>query len=253
MACISAATAVVGGLGAGASLFSGITSANAAKSAAKIQAQAATLASENQLKMFEQTQANLSPYMTAGKGALGEVENLLGLPTAGGGPPQADAIQKALEATPGYQFTRDQGLKSVQNSYAAQGLGSSGAALRGAGDYVTGLANSTYEQRLADYLGLAGSGQNAAAGLGALGQQAAATAGGFSTSAAAAQAAGVVGSANALTSAISGIAGSGSNAALLLALNNAGMFGGGATAGGTASQPNALAPVTVTPSALGGY
>lgn len=64
----------------------------------------------------------------------------------------ADTIQSALEATPGYKFTRDQGLKATQNSFAARGLGNSGAALRGAADYTTGLAGNTYEQRLSDYL-----------------------------------------------------------------------------------------------------
>lgn len=61
-------------------------------------------------------------------------------------------IQSMLEATPGYEFTKTQGLKAVQNAAAAKGLGGSGAALRGVADYVTGLANSTYEQRLGDYL-----------------------------------------------------------------------------------------------------
>lgn len=62
------------------------------------------------------------------------------------------AIQSALESTPGYRFTLDQGLKSTQNSFAAKGLANSGAALKGAAGFATGLANSTYEQRLSDYL-----------------------------------------------------------------------------------------------------
>lgn len=61
-------------------------------------------------------------------------------------------MQTALEQTPGYQFTLDQGLKSVQNSYAAQGLGSSGAALKGAASFATGLADQTYQQQLNNYL-----------------------------------------------------------------------------------------------------
>lgn len=80
---------------------------------------------------------------------LTQLNNLLGTGTGGSDPA---LIQAALEATPGYQFTRDQGLKSVQNSFAAKGLGRSGAALKGAADYTTGLANNTYEARLGDYL-----------------------------------------------------------------------------------------------------
>lgn len=81
---------------------------------------------------------------------LKQYEALLGVGKDGTFDPKA--IQAALEATPGYQFTRDQGQKAVQNSYAAKGLGSSGAAMRGAADYATGLAGQTYEQRLQDYL-----------------------------------------------------------------------------------------------------
>ena len=52
--------------------------------------------------------------------------------------------QAELEATPGYKFARDQGLQAVQNSAAARGLGVSGAALKGAASYATGLADQTY-------------------------------------------------------------------------------------------------------------
>ena len=53
-----------------------------------------------------------------------------------------------LESTPGYQFTLNQGEKAVQNSAAARGLGVSGAALKGAATYATGLSDSTYNTRL---------------------------------------------------------------------------------------------------------
>jgi hypothetical protein len=88
----------------------------------------------------------------------------------GGGPDyisRADAMlppqmtQTELEATPGYQFTLAQGLKATAGSAAARGLGVSGAALKGAAGYATGLANSTYkdqfnlaQQRFSDVLGL---------------------------------------------------------------------------------------------------
>lgn len=55
--------------------------------------------------------------------------------------------QEELEATPGYQFALSQGLKSVQNSYAAKGLGSSGAAMKGAARFATGLADQTWQTR----------------------------------------------------------------------------------------------------------
>jgi hypothetical protein len=81
-------------------------------------------------------------------------------PAAGWNPLQA------LQNIPGYQFIRDQGLKSTQNSYAAQGLGSSGAAMRGAADYSENLANSYYQNFFNNLMAQQQLGANAAAGLG---------------------------------------------------------------------------------------
>lgn len=58
--------------------------------------------------------------------------------------------QAALENTPGYQFTRQQGLHALQNGMAAKGLGVSGAALKGAAAYATGLADQTYQTQYAN-------------------------------------------------------------------------------------------------------
>lgn len=85
--------------------------------------------------------------------------------------------QEDLEATPGYKFTLAQGTKAVQNAAAARGLGASGAALKGAAEYATGLSDKTYNERFANALankqmaynslmGAATIGSNAAAGLG---------------------------------------------------------------------------------------
>jgi hypothetical protein len=140
--------------------------------------------------------------------------------------------------TPGYQFTLGQGLKSVQNSAAARGLGTSGAALKGASSYATGLADSTYNdvynRALQTYQtnynaasnnanrlqSVVGSGQNAAAGLGSLGAQTANSIGNTLTSGANAIASGQIGSANALSSGLNSIANGASTYALLN--NNAG-------------------------------
>ena len=63
--------------------------------------------------------------------------------------------QQTLENTPGYQFTLNQGLESTQNSAAARGLANSGAALKGAATYATGLANDTYQNQYNDLLSTA--------------------------------------------------------------------------------------------------
>jgi hypothetical protein len=174
-------------IGAGASIYGSSQAAGAAKDAAGVSKQ-----------QYYQTRGDLVPYIDTGniteRNALSLAQ---GSPT-GGGPDyvsqaapyigqaagyigqQAGAVGQAgsyldnaaanlpgqmtqaqLEATPGYQFTLDQGLKSVQSANAAKGLGVSGAALKGAATYATGLADKTYldqfnvaQQRFTDYLGL---------------------------------------------------------------------------------------------------
>jgi hypothetical protein len=95
--------------------------------------------------------------------------------------------QATLEKTPGYQFNLTQGLKSVQNSAAARGLGTSGAALKGASTFATGLADSTYQNQFNNAVtnqtnaynrlkGLVDTGENASAQTGSAGTAAANTA-----------------------------------------------------------------------------
>lgn len=239
-------TAILGSgvLGAGASLVGGGKGASAATQAAKIQAQAAQQATQVQAAEFQQIQNLLSPYITAGSRA----EQAL-LPQVTGGalgsfaPIQSwNPTQAGLAATPGYQFTLGQGLQATQNQLAAQGLGRSGAAVMGAANYAEGLASTTYNQQFQNYLqqqqlqlasnqqllgayqGLIGTGVGAAGGQANIGSQTAAGIGSTLTSGAAASAGGIVGAANAAINALGGVSGAGSNTALLLALNNAGIF-----------------------------
>lgn len=277
-------SSLLGGAISGAgSLFGAGKGASAATDAAKIQADAAKQAAAVTLAMFEKYQTNLQPWMTAGKSALSSLTSLTG--TAEGGDPLTAYLTKPLgtqfaasgvpystadaaapgglafapkgiglsweptmaqlETTPGYQFVLDQGTKAVQNAYAAQGLGSSGAALKGATNYAAGLASTTYQNQFANWqsqLGLqydifsgaqkqqygiwqgqnaldlqqrqqiynmlgaiAGSGQNASVNLGTSGLTAAGQLGNALTGSAAASASGIVGSANAWSSGLSGL------------------------------------------------
>ena len=131
---------------------------------------AAKQASDNSLAMYEQTRSDLSPYTTTGQGVLGDLSSVATSGLTGGGPDYVtqasqnlpgQMTQAELEKTPGYQFNLSQGLKATQAAAAAKGLGVSGAALKGAATYATGLADSTYQnqfnnaqQRFSDYLSL---------------------------------------------------------------------------------------------------
>lgn len=197
--------------------------ANAAQSAADTQAAAADRASANTMKMYEETRSDLAPYRDLGAAATPNYMALLGA-----GPQGAAGMQAALEATPGYQFTRTQGLQAVQNSMAAQGLGVSGAAMKGAANYATGLAQSTYQNVLGNYYSALNMGENAAAQTGQLGANYQGQSNSLLSSAAAAQAAGTVGSANAITGGINTAMGGINNAFMLSAMmgKSGGLYGG---------------------------
>lgn len=203
---------VISGVGALGSAAAGAVSAN---SAANQQQNAADKAVDFQKDVFQKIQNNLAPYINAGGPAMGSLQLLTGT-NPGGNPLMSPLTQpftptmESLEQTPGYQFTKQQGLQGVQNSYAAQGLGTSGAALKGAAQYSTGLAANTYQQQFQNYLqgqqqiynmisGVAGTGASAAAGLAPQATQIAGNVGNALIGAGNAGAAGTIGVGNAIT------------------------------------------------------
>jgi hypothetical protein len=205
-------------------------------------------AADAQSAMYERTRSDLSPYNQMGQNALEAAYGVAQRGPYGGGPNYIAMAeqnlplrmtQAELEQTPGYQFTRDQGLKSIQSANAARGLGVSGAALKGAAEYTTGLANKTYQdqfnlaqKRFDDYINLnvgqqgnltnefnrynalVTTGENAAAQTGTAGTAAANAAGNYINQGGLASAAGLQGVGNA-------VAGAANNYAAYSAYNNA--------------------------------
>ena len=152
MASISLPTALsIGGAVAGAagSLIGGSKAASA-------DTQAAQLAQQR----YTQTRSDLLPYNTAGQSVLPDLTSLAQSGPFGPGGTNYLAMadrnlpgtmtQQDLEKTPGYQFNLSQGLKATQSSAAARGLGVSGAAMKGAATFATGLADSTYQNQFAN-------------------------------------------------------------------------------------------------------
>ncbi len=217
----------------GSAVIGGVTSMSAANTASGAAKDAAAL----QAEQFATTRGDLLPYNTAGQAVLGDLTSLAQSGPYGGGKNYLamaeqnlplNMTQAQLEATPGYQFTRDQGLKATQSAAAARGLGVSGAALKGAATYATGLADSTYTNRFNEaqtrysdifnlntgqqtnlqnqfnrLSGVASLGESAAAQTGALGTAAAKTEGQGLMSAGGYQAAGIQGVGNSVNSGIS--------------------------------------------------
>lgn len=264
---------VAAGVAAAGAIGGAYISSQGAKSAANTQAQAAEDAAHLQNDQYQQTQTNLHPYMQLGSDSISPLLSAMGYQIAGNSNGGFDLVGRdnnnplmqtfsaptaeQAQATPGYQFTLQQGLKATQNSAAARGLATSGAALKGASAYSTGLADSTYNDVYNRALstfntnyssaannvnrlqGLVSSGQNAASTNGSLGAAAANSIGNSITGGANATASGMVGSANALTSGLNGAG----NSALLYGLtqNNAG-GAPAAPASSTYGNANASSP-----------
>lgn len=173
MAALPSLGSIAGGvLGIGQGIFG----SQANKQASQQMSQGNLLAAMMQQQMYQQQMQNLQPFMQYGQTALNTLSPLIGL---GGNPLTAELTSRfaptieRLMQTPGYQFTLDQGLRNVQNSFAARGLGSSSNALRGAADYATGLASTTFNDQFKNYWNENQSIYNMLAGAGSTGLQAA--------------------------------------------------------------------------------
>ena len=128
------ATAIIG-----SAVIGGAASYLGSSKAASAQEQAAQTAANTSMNMYNTTRNDLAPYRAIGSTSADQLTKQMPDLTA---PISFDA--STLANTPGYQFNLTQGLKSTQKSAAARGLGVSGAALKGAASFATGLSDSTY-------------------------------------------------------------------------------------------------------------
>lgn len=160
-------------LGAGASIFGSSMAANA-------QSDAAEAAINAQQAQYGQIRRDLMPFQNAGLESLQTLQARMPYLTSAVQPLSAEG----LERLPGYQFTQEQGMRGVNNALTASGLSRSGAAVKAADRFNTGLAQQTYNtqanyvtnldlaNRQNEYnrlMELVKGGQSAAAGTGAAG------------------------------------------------------------------------------------
>lgn len=197
------ATAVIGAgvLGAGATIFGANKAANA-------QTAAAGKASDTALGMYNTTRGDLSPYRDIGQVASGQLTSKLSDLTT-----PISVNPDDFKNSDMYKFAQTQGERAVTNSSAARGLGTSGAALKGAAAFESGLNLQNWQQNFNNQntnqtnaytrlKGLVDTGENASAQTGTAGTAAAGTAASAAVGAGNAQA----GAANATGGAISGLA-----------------------------------------------
>lgn len=148
---------------------SAIIGAGASLIGSSEQAGAASDATANTRQQFEETRSDYAPWRDAGKLALNQQTNLLGL---NGADTQNNAFTQFRE-DPGYKYSVDQAVQGVDRSAAARGLLTSGATIKAIQDRAGHLADQGYSNYFNRLAGVSGTGQTATANTGALGANAA--------------------------------------------------------------------------------
>lgn len=134
----------------GSGFISGIANIIGAQAGANAQTAGLNKAIALQKKVGHKIERYVKPYLKLGTSAAGDFRRSLPGLTAPVDLSPLDLTQQNLEATPGYQFTLGQGVKSVKNALIAGGKGGqSGALVKGAEEYAAGLADKTFGERYA--------------------------------------------------------------------------------------------------------
>jgi hypothetical protein len=153
MGAAAGAAAIGAGISATGSLASGMMGSSAAKSAASQQANAEREAAMLQQQQFESTRKDLEPFRQAGVDVLPDLtaypkqaqSDLAAAAAEAKGAIPGPMTEEWLQKQPGYQWNLSQGMRALNASSSARGLGVSGANLKAASQWGTGLADSTYK------------------------------------------------------------------------------------------------------------
>ena len=124
---------------AGAVLTGGVISGISSNNAAKTAANSADQATQLQREMWQQGRTDQAPWLAAGTNALAQMQD-----PANAAKQWKNFSMADYQQDPGYQFRLSEGLKAVNNTAAARGGLLSGAALRGAARYSQDLASQEY-------------------------------------------------------------------------------------------------------------
>ena len=156
-------SAVVGGVAASSAAKK---QSKAANKAANLQQQQYELTREDQLRQYEltrqdqrrqyeQARQDQMPFLRAGYGATGRLNELLGLGANTGsslyGKYARDFSMQDFETDPGYGFVRDEGFKALMRQDAARGGLISGGSLKAAQRYGQQLASQEFDNAFNRY------------------------------------------------------------------------------------------------------
>lgn len=170
-------------LGALAGLGSAAIGAYANNRAASQVADATRDAASQQDAAMQQALAYSAPYR---EGGLADYNAL------------RSAVGHNFQASPGYEFAREQGIRAIDQAASARGMLGSGGRLRELMRYGTGVANQEYGNWLSRLQSLASAGQSASGAAASLAQQGGQNQANMTLAGGQAQAQGTTGVANAL-------------------------------------------------------
>jgi hypothetical protein len=131
----------------GVTVGSSLLGASSSRRAARQREAAIRQAVDQQRASYDEATGYLEPRAEQEQAAMGRVNSLLGL---GGEAPDYDLFRE----TPGYQFQLEQGQQAVERSAAARGDLQSGNTLAAVTQYGQGLADQTFNNYLAQVMGL---------------------------------------------------------------------------------------------------
>lgn len=153
---------------AGATVYSASQSGKAAEEASETQAESSEAGIAEQRRQFDKIVELMSPYVSAGEGAIGQQQALLGL----SGPEAQKSAISGIEQSPYFKSQAQQGEMGIlQNASATGGL--RGGNVQGAlAQFRPALLNQLIQQQYGNLGGLAQLGQASAAQQAAAGQQA---------------------------------------------------------------------------------
>jgi len=225
---IGTGTAILGG-----AVIGGLMSMKAAGDAADAQRDAANAANATQLKMYNQTREDQSPYRDVGYAALDQLRARMGLTVANPAlmnVPNPDASVNAslpanavkapetikrpwtdnaltpadvlMREDPSYQFRLQQGERGINRSAAAGSGLLSGATMKALTRYNQDFASNEFQNSFNRLAALAGVGQSATNAVGAAGQNFANNVSSNQLAAGNARAAGYIGQSNAINNAL---------------------------------------------------
>jgi hypothetical protein len=154
-AALAGATVIGGGLAYAGSQNAANAQRDAAAQSAAVQKEMAEKSIAAQREMFDIGRTDLQPYREGGTTAQNQLMTLLGIGKDTTAPEYGkyarDFGMSDFTTDPGYQFRLEQGMRALNASAAAKGMGMSGANIKGATQYGQNLGSQEYQNAFTRY------------------------------------------------------------------------------------------------------